>query len=94
METNTYAALTGFVDLLLDAICVVDAQGQFVFVSAASERIFGYHPHELIGRKMIELVHPEDRELTLAAASEIMSGQPNVGFENRYVRKDGRVVHI
>jgi diguanylate cyclase (GGDEF)-like protein/PAS domain S-box-containing protein len=73
---------------------VVDAQGQFVFVSAASERIFGYHPHELIGRKMIELVHPEDRELTLAAASEIMSGQPNVGFENRYVRKDGRVVHI
>jgi diguanylate cyclase (GGDEF)-like protein/PAS domain S-box-containing protein len=94
METNTYAALTGFVDLLLDAICVVDAQGRFVFVSAASERIFGYHPHELIGCKMIDLVHPEDRERTLAAASEIMAGQPNVGFENRYVRKDGRVVHI
>jgi diguanylate cyclase (GGDEF)-like protein/PAS domain S-box-containing protein len=94
METNTYAALTGFVDLLLDAICVVDAQGQFVYVSAASERIFGYLPHELIGRKMIDLVHPEDRERTLAAASEIMAGQPNVGFENRYVRKDGQVVHI
>lgn len=94
METNTYAALTGFVDLLLDAICVVDAQGRFVFVSAASERIFGYLPHELVGRKMIDLVHPEDRERTLAAANEIMAGQPNVGFENRYVRKDGQVVHI
>ncbi|SDJ15236.1 GGDEF domain-containing protein [Pseudomonas abietaniphila] len=94
METNTYAALTGFVDLLLDAICVVDVQGRFVYVSAASEQIFGYLPHELIGLKMIEMVHPEDRERTLAAAGEIMSGQPNVGFENRYVRKDGRVVHI
>ncbi|SER28444.1 PAS domain S-box-containing protein/diguanylate cyclase (GGDEF) domain-containing protein [Pseudomonas sp. NFACC02] len=94
METNTYAALVGFVDMLLDAICVVDAQGRFVFVSAASERIFGYLPHELIGRKMIDMVHPEDRERTLAAASEIMAGQPNVGFENRYLRKDGRVVHI
>jgi diguanylate cyclase (GGDEF)-like protein/PAS domain S-box-containing protein len=94
METNTYAALVGFVDMLLDAICVVDAEGRYVFVSAACERIFGYLPHELIGRKMIELVHPDDRERTLAAASEIMAGQPNHGFENRYIRKDGRVVHI
>lgn len=80
--------------MLLDAICVVDAEGRYVFVSAAAEQIFGYLPHELIGRKMIELVHPDDRERTLAAASDIMAGQPNVGFENRYVRKDGRVVHI
>ncbi|MFY1667321.1 diguanylate cyclase domain-containing protein [Pseudomonas sp. Pseu.R1] len=94
METNTYAALVGFVDMLLDAICVVDAEGRYVFVSAAAERIFGYLPHELIGRKMIELVHPDDRERTLAEARDIMAGQPNVGFENRYVRKDGRVVHI
>jgi PAS domain S-box-containing protein len=50
METNTYAALVGFVDMLLDAICVVDAESRYVFVSAACERIFGYLPHELIGR--------------------------------------------
>lgn len=94
METNTYAALVGFVDMLLDAICVVDAEGRYVFVSAAAERIFGYLPHELIGRRMIELVHPDDRERTLAEARNVMAGQINVGFENRYVRKDGRVVHI
>ncbi len=94
METNTYAALVGFVDMLLDAICVVDVEGRYVFVSAAAEHIFGYLPHELIGRRMIELVHPDDRERTLAAASEIMAGRPNPGFENRYIRKDGGVVHI
>jgi diguanylate cyclase (GGDEF)-like protein/PAS domain S-box-containing protein len=94
METNTYAALVGFVDLLLDAICVVDSEGRYVFVSAASERIFGYAPDELIGRKMIELVHPDDRVRTLEAAADIMAGNAKLGFENRYVRKDGRIVHI
>ncbi len=94
METNTYAALVGFVDMLLDAICVVDAEGRYVFVSAASERIFGYMPHELIGKKMIELVHPDDQARTLEAAADIMAGNPHLGFENRYVRKDGRIVHI
>jgi diguanylate cyclase (GGDEF)-like protein/PAS domain S-box-containing protein len=94
METNTYAALVGFVDMLMDAICVVDSQGRYVYVSAASERIFGYTPQELIGSQMLDLVHPDDRQRTLDAAREIMGGQPKLHFENRYIRKDGRVVHI
>lgn len=81
-------------DLLLDAICVVDAQGRYVFVSAAFERIFGYAPQEVIGQPMIQLVHPDDRERTLQAACEIMSGQAKPHFQNRYVRKDGRVIHV
>src|SRR4051794_24356529 len=85
---------TNFIDLLLDAICIVDAEGHFVFVSAACERIFGYTAEELIGKPMIEMVAPEDRERTLQAANEIMTGTPKFHFENRYVRKDGRVVHI
>jgi len=94
METNNYAALAGIVDMLLDAICVVDPQGRYVYVSAACERVFGYTPQELIGTQMLDLVHPLDRERTLAAAREIMDGQPKLHFENRYIRKDGRVVHI
>ena len=94
METNVYAPLINVLDLLLDAVCVVDAQGRFVFVSAAFEQIFGYAPQEVIGQPMIEMVHPADRERTLLAAAKIMAGTPNPHFENRYVRKDGQVVHI
>lgn len=82
------------VDLLLDAVCVVDVHGRYVFVSAAFERIFGYAPAEVIGRPMIGLVHPDDRARTLQAANEIMAGQPKPHFQNRYVRKDGRVIHV
>jgi len=92
---HTVVPLIGKVlDLLLDAVCVVDRDGRFVFVSAAAERIFGYTPAEMIGRPMIELVLPEDRPRTLAAAAEIMAGVPAFHFRNRYLRKDGRVVHI
>jgi len=94
MQSPNPAPLASYMDLLLDAVCAVDKQGRFVFVSAACERIFGYTPDELIGRSMIELVHPADRQRTLAAAGEIMGGDPKHNFENRYLRKDGSVAHI
>ncbi len=86
--------LPKIMDLLIDMICVVDEQGRYVYVSAASEQLLGYTPQELIGRNMIELVHPEDRSRTLHAAANVMDGQSHLHFENRYVRKDGRIVHI
>ncbi|MCQ6258456.1 diguanylate cyclase domain-containing protein [Pseudomonas sp. Q11] len=94
MDTRSGAPLASYIDLLMDAVCAVDGQGRFVFVSAACERIFGYTPQELIGLPMIDLVHPADRQRTLEAAREIMDGEPKLNFENRYLRKDGRVVHI
>ncbi|HAJ85619.1 MAG TPA: diguanylate cyclase, partial [Pseudomonas sp.] len=94
MKTDSCAPLARVVDLLLDAICVVDAQGNFVYASAACERIFGYTPQEMLGKRMIEMVYPEDRERTMAAARSVMADQPLLHFENRYVRKDGGVVHI
>lgn len=94
MATKNSAPLASFIDLLLDAVCAVDAEGRFVFVSAACERIFGYTPDELIGRRMIELVHPTDRQRTREAVKRIMAGEPMPNFENRYLRKDGQVAHI
>ncbi|WP_174874288.1 GGDEF domain-containing protein [Vogesella oryzae] len=83
-----------FMPLLLDAVCAVDAAGNFVFVSAASEQIFGYTPAEMVGRSMLAFIHPDDLERTLSAAGKIMRGQPNPHFENRYIRKDGSIAHI
>ncbi|MBN7827554.1 diguanylate cyclase domain-containing protein [Bowmanella dokdonensis] len=94
MKQAFSSLLPEITDQLLDAICVVDAEGHFLYLSAACERIFGYQAHELFGRRMIELVHPDDRARTLQAAREIMQGSPKPHFENRYIRKDGTVVDI
>jgi PAS domain-containing protein len=41
--------LLNCIDLLLDAVFLVDADGRIKYVNAACERIFGYTPDELIG---------------------------------------------
>jgi two-component system, sensor histidine kinase and response regulator len=78
----------------IDVICTFDAQGRFLQVSRACERLWGYSPEELIGRPYIEMVHPQDREKTVAMDQSILGGRSATGFENRYLRKDGSVVWI
>ena len=86
--------LASVIALMVDAVCVVDSDGIFLFVSAAGQRIFGYTQDEMLGRPMIEFVFEEDRERTLGRVDEIVAGEPRPHFENRYVRKDGTLVHI
>lgn len=81
-------------DLLLDAVCIVDMEGRFVYVSSAFERIFGYSPDEMLGQNMIDHVLPKDRDNTLKVVDKIKSGDPETHFENRYIRKDGQIVHV
>ncbi|SEK94794.1 diguanylate cyclase with PAS/PAC sensor [Pseudoxanthomonas sp. GM95] len=81
-------------DLLPDAVCMVDPQGHFLYVNAAFERIFGYRPQEALGRQMLDLVHPDDRALTLQVAERIMQGEPQPHFRNRYIHRDGHLLDI
>lgn len=82
------------VDLLLDAVCVVHVDSTIEFVSPAFERIFGYAPEEVIGKRMFDLVHPEDLAVTQSQAQRVMDGHLQLQFENRYVRKDGSIAHV
>lgn len=94
MDKPALESLGRYIDLLLDVICVVSSNGEFAYVSKGSEIIFGYRPDEMIGRQMINFVHPDDRERTLNAARDIMSGQHKINFQNRYIHKDGHVIHV
>ncbi|AJG19502.1 PAS domain S-box protein [Cupriavidus basilensis] len=81
-------------DLLLDAICVVDRHGRFLSITGACESIFGYQPEEMLGKPMMDFVHPEERARTLQAVERIEAGYLQRHFENRYVRKDGSIARI
>lgn len=94
MTAKPLAHLPNLVDLMLDAVFMVDADGHVVYVSAACERIFGYLPDEMTGRKLFDFLYPEDREKTADEAAKVMGGQSRIGFENRYVRKDGSLVNV
>jgi len=78
----------------LDMICAVDANGHFIRVSAACEEVLGYTADELIGKRTIDFVYPEDRLKTQQTADNVLAGMNAVNFENRYVHKNGSIVPI
>jgi diguanylate cyclase (GGDEF)-like protein/PAS domain S-box-containing protein len=94
MKTIDVVALRDVMDLMLDAVFVVDKAGNFVFVSAAFEDIFGYSPDEVIGKPMLDHVYPEDGIKTLKVVESLLSGKKLPRFENRWVRKDGKIIDI
>lgn len=94
MKPNKQTPPDDVMDLLLDAVCVVDRYGNFLSVSGACERIFGYTPAEMVGKQMMDLIYHEDHERTRQQVGKIMDGYLQRHFENRYVRKDGSLVHI
>jgi PAS domain S-box-containing protein len=81
-------------DHSLDVICQIDEAGRFIQVSPAAKKMWGYEPEELIGRRYMELVHPDDQAKTVQAAIDIMSGRSTTTFENCYLRKDGSSTHM
>ena len=77
-----------------DVICTIDEQGCFLSVNAACEELWGYEAVELIGRRYIDFVFPDDRPMTEAAAKGMLETGKVTDFVNRYVRKDGTLVDV
>lgn len=78
-----------FFDVAIDMICVLDFSGYFRQLNPAWERTLGFTREELMSRPFIEFVHPDDRERTLNQNREVRGGGKALGFENRYMCKDG-----
>jgi diguanylate cyclase (GGDEF)-like protein/PAS domain S-box-containing protein len=78
-----------FFDLSHDMLCTAGMDGYFVELNSAWEDILGYSPEELRAAPFIELVHPDDRARTEAETAGLFEGKRAVGFENRYIARDG-----
>ena len=86
--------LADVLNLMPDAVCVVDADGHLLYVNASFERILGYAPAEVLGRRIFELVHPDDRAATMRQAAQVTAGELQRHFRNRYIHRDGHSVDI
>lgn len=99
VEYNTRMSPTippphAILDLLPDAVCIVDETGRLLFVNAAFERILGFSSDEALGRRAFEFIHPEDLGPTLLQVDQIMAGELQRHFRNRYIHKDGHPVDM
>ncbi|MDQ2629361.1 MAG: sensor domain-containing diguanylate cyclase, partial [Actinomycetota bacterium] len=78
-----------FFDLSRDMLCTANVDGYFVELNDAWTRYLGYSLEELRAAPFVERIHPEDRERTEAEAGALFEGGETIGFENRYLAKDG-----
>ncbi|MCX6029385.1 MAG: PAS domain S-box protein [Chloroflexi bacterium] len=78
------------VELLPDGV-VVHRQGRVIFANPASATIIGAaSPADLIGKPVIEFVHPDYRELALKRIQQSLSeGVPASLADEKFVRLDG-----
>ena len=79
-----------FFEQSLDMLAVFDADGRFRRANEAWRRTLGYPVSELIGRPLLDLVHPDDRAGTNAESQRHIADEtPVVGFQNRLRHRDG-----
>ena len=89
IDTNPFELEDRFFDLSIDMLCMLDYNGHFRRLSPSWERTLGFTREELMARPFIEFVHPDDRERTLKQNEAVRAGGQALGFENRYLCKDG-----
>jgi two-component system sensor histidine kinase/response regulator len=67
-----------------ELLCVIDADGRFARLNPAWQQALGYPAEEMLGRRFLDFIHPDDMPATLAEAAKIADGAESIAFANRY----------
>ncbi len=68
----------------MDLFCITDTHGVFVKINPAWEKMLKFSADELLGRKFMDFVHPDDIEMTRTVFLQALQG-PVSSFVNRYL---------
>jgi len=82
-ELDRFLALSG------NLACIVDFRWRFIVLNSSWERTLGYSREELLSRRCIDFVHPDDWERTLTETAPLTRESTSVSFNNRFRCKDG-----
>jgi PAS domain S-box-containing protein len=93
--TRSETRYRNLVELSPDAI-VVHAQGLIVFANPAALRLAGADTQDqLVGRNLLDFVHPDSRELVVQRVKTMLSQGRQVPLaEEKFVRLDGAVIDV
>jgi PAS domain S-box-containing protein len=71
-------------------ITIVDEAGTITYQAPSAEQLLGYHPDQLTGTKLTDLIHPQDRPRAHAFLSDALARHgASAPVEWRMLRADG-----
>lgn len=73
----------------LDLLCIADKEGYFLRLNPEWERTFGYPLAEMIGKRSLDFIHPDDIESSLSKLVQTSRGNELKSFVNRLRHRDG-----
>ena len=77
-----------------DLICIAGMDGYFKYISPAWEELLGYTQTELLSKPFLDFIHPDDHAINDEEVAKLLSGNLTINFKNRYIHKDGSLLHI
>ncbi len=84
--------LSSIVDTIEDIVYRVDSDGKITFINDAIKK-YGYEPEELVGKSMLDIVHPADRDRAKFIINERRTGDRKTGqFQVRILTKNSGVL--
>jgi len=75
-------------------IISVDKEGVIVDCSARIQQMLGYAPSDIIGQKLVEIVHPDEREKVEELLKEVLTKGFEYDNQYRMVLQDGSFVDV
>lgn len=95
--TESEARYRLIADNARDIIATFDAGGRIRFVSPATRAVLGREPDELLGGRMLDITHPDDRAPMSAYYAKLIAAGPNAivpTHEFRVQHRDGHWVWL
>jgi PAS domain S-box-containing protein len=76
-------------------IGLMTADGRWLRVNRAFSDMVGYSAQELVRMRFVDITHPADLDKDQVLTRRMLEGEiPGFAMDKRYVRKDGRVIHV
>lgn len=79
----------GVFDDALDMIHIVDADGHILDANRTQLATLGYSAEELIGKSLLEIMHPDYRDKTRDTLTRVFQGEHITGFEAVLLTRQG-----
>ncbi len=81
-------------DNAIDVICAIDAGKRFIEINPACIKSWGFQPEELAGKRFVDIIAPDDVNMTIDAFNTATSAEANITVKNKLQKNDGSIADM